>query len=64
MISEDDDFRVRTFDRYCASSRGDPFGHAQWTCARLPPDTMKPGDVFLMKRHLSHEDSIGNLPDL
>ena len=65
MIREAHDFRVGLFDRYCRKLTGRSYSAMPNAVVRdFPPDTMKPGDVFLMNDTYLTEGSIGHLPDL
>src|SRR6202142_1198322 len=65
MIREAHDFRVGLFDRYCRKLTGRSYSAMPNGVVRdFPPDTMKPGDVFLMNDTYLTEGSIGHLPDL
>jgi N-methylhydantoinase B len=65
MIREAHDFRVGLFDRYCRKLTGRSYSAMPNGVVRdFPPETMKPGDVFLMNDTYLTEGSIGHLPDL
>src|SRR4030088_672037 len=65
MIREAHDFRVGLFDRYCRKLTGRSYSAMPNGVVRdFPPDTMRPGDVFLMNDTYLSEGSIGHLPDL
>src|SRR5258708_8742585 len=65
MIREAHDFRVGLFDRYCRKLTGRSYSAMPNSVVRdFPPETMKPGDVFLMNDTYLTEGSIGHLPDL
>src|SRR4051812_4299404 len=65
MIREAHDFRVGLFDRYCRKLTGRSYSAMPQGVVRdFPPETMKPGDVFLMNDTYLTEGSIGHLPDL
>jgi N-methylhydantoinase B len=65
MIREAHDFRVGLFDRYCRKLTGRSYSAMPNGVVRdFPPDTMRPGDVFLMNDTYLTEGSIGHLPDL
>src|SRR6266480_2331960 len=65
MIREAHDFRVGLFDRYCRKLTGRSYSAMPNAVVRdFPPETMKPGDVFLMNDTYLTEGSIGHLPDL
>src|SRR3981081_2447022 len=65
MIREAHDYRVGLFDRHCRKLTGRSYSAMPNGVVRdFPPDTMKPGDVFLMNDTYLTEGSIGHLPDL
>ena len=65
MIREAHDYRVGLFDRYCRKLTGRSYSAMPNAVVRdFPPDTMRPGDVFLMNDTYLTEGSIGHLPDL
>jgi N-methylhydantoinase B len=65
MIREAHDFRVGLFDRYCRKLTGRSYSAMPNGVVRdFPPNTMRPGDVFLMNDTYLTEGSIGHLPDL
>jgi N-methylhydantoinase B len=65
MIREAHDFRVGLFDRYCRKLTGRSYSAMPNGVVRdFPPETMRPGDVFLMNDTYLTEGSIGHLPDL
>src|SRR5436305_13630844 len=65
MIREAHDYRVGLFDRRCRKLTGRSYSAMPNAVARdFPPDTMHPGDVFLMNDTCLTEGSIGHLPDL
>ncbi len=65
MIREAHDYRVGLFDRYCRKLTGRSYSAMPQAVARdYPPDTMQPGDVFLMNDTYLTEGSIGHLPDM
>ena len=65
MIREAHDYRVGLFDRYCRKLTGRSYSAMPNAVVRdFPPQTMKPGDVFLMNDTYLTEGSIGHLPDL
>ena len=65
MIREAHDYRVGLFDRYCRKLTGRSYSAMPNAVVRdYPPETMKPGDVFLMNDTYLTEGSIGHLPDL
>jgi N-methylhydantoinase B len=65
MIREAHDYRVGLFDRYCRKLTGRSYSAMPNAVVRdFPPDTMRPGDVFLMNDCYLTEGSIGHLPDL
>src|SRR5581483_7155512 len=65
MIREAHDYRVGLFDKYCRKLTGRSYSAMPNAVVRdFPPETMKPGDVFLMNDTYLTEGSIGHLPDL
>lgn len=65
MIREAHDYRVGLFDRYCRKLTGRSYSAMPNAVVRdFPPETMKPGDVFLMNDTYLTEGSIGHLPDI
>jgi N-methylhydantoinase B len=65
MIREAHDYRVGLFDRYCRKLTGRSYSAMPNAVIRdFPPQTMRPGDVFLMNDTYLTEGSIGHLPDL
>ena len=65
MIREAHDYRVGLFDRYCRKLTGRSYSAMPNAVVRdFPPQTMQPGDVFLMNDTYLTEGSIGHLPDL
>ena len=65
MIREAHDYRVGLFDRYCRKLTGRSYSAMPNAVVRdYPPETMEPGDVFLMNDTYLTEGSIGHLPDL
>ena len=65
MIREAHDYRVGLFDRHCRKLTGRSYSAMPNAVVRdFPPETMKPGDVFLMNDTYLTEGSIGHLPDL
>ena len=65
MIREAHDYRVGLFDRYCRKLTGRSYSAMPNAVVRdFPPETMQPGDVFLMNDTYLSEGSIGHLPDL
>jgi len=65
MIREAHDYRVGLFDRYCRKLTGRSYSAMPQAVVRdYPPETMKPGDVFLMNDTYLTEGSIGHLPDM
>ena len=65
MIREAHDYRVGLFDRYCRKLTGRSYSAMPNAVVRdYPPETMRPGDVFLMNDTYLTEGSIGHLPDL
>jgi hypothetical protein len=59
MIREAHDFRVGLFDRYCRKLTGRSYSAMPNGVVRdFPPETMKPGDVFLMNDTYLTEGSI------
>ncbi len=65
MIREAHDYRVGLFDRYCRKLTGRSYSAMPNAVVRdYPPESMKPGDVFLMNDTYLTEGSIGHLPDV
>jgi N-methylhydantoinase B len=65
MIREAHDYRVGLFDRYCRKLTGRSYSAMPNAVVRdFPPESMRPGDVFLMNDTYLTEGSIGHLPDL
>ena len=65
MIREAHDYRVGLFDRYCRKLTGRSYSAMPNAVLRdYAPETMLPGDVFLMNDTYLTEGSIGHLPDL
>ena len=65
MIREAHDYRVGLFDRRCRKLTGRSYSAMPNAVVRdYPPETMQPGDVFLMNDTYLTEGSIGHLPDL
>ncbi len=65
MIREAHDYRVGLFDRYCRKLTGRSYSAMPNAVVRdYPPETMAPGDVFLMNDTYLTEGSIGHLPDV
>ena len=65
MIREAHDYRVGLFDRRCRKLTGRSYSAMPNAVVRdYPPETMKPGDVFLMNDTYLTEGSIGHLPDV
>src|ERR1700722_14551810 len=65
MIREAHDYRVGLFDRYCRKLTGRSYSAMPNAVVRdFSPETMRPGDVFLMNDTYLTEGSIGHLPDL
>jgi N-methylhydantoinase B len=65
MIREAHDYRVGLFDRHCRKLTGRSYSAMPNAVVRdFPPETMRPGDVFLMNDTYLSEGSIGHLPDL
>lgn len=65
MIREAHDYRVGLFDRYSRKLTGRSYSAMPQAVVRdFPPETMKPGDVFLMNDTYLTEGSIGHLPDM
>src|SRR5262249_39946567 len=65
MIREAHDYRVGLFDRHCRKLTGRSYSAMPNAVVRdFPPETMRPGDVFLMNDTYLTEGSIGHLPDL
>src|SRR5207253_4002932 len=60
MIREAHDYRVGLFDRYCRKLTGRSYSAMPNAVVRdFPPDTMQPGDVFLMNDTRSEERRVG-----
>src|ERR1700684_3598277 len=65
MIREAHDYRVGLFDRYLRKRPGRSSPPMPQAVIRdFPPETMQPGDVYLMNDTYLTEGSIGHLPDL
>lgn len=65
MIREAHDYRVGLFDRYCRKLTGRSYSAMPNAVLRdYAPETMRPGDVFLMNDTYLSEGAIGHLPDL
>ncbi len=65
MIREAHDYRVGLFDRRCRKLTGRSYSAMPNAVVRdYPPETMRPGDVFLMNDTYLTEGSIGHLPDI
>lgn len=65
MIREAHDYRVGLFDRYCRKLTGRSYSAMPNAVLRdYPPETMAPGDVYLMNDTYLTEGSIGHLPDM
>ena len=65
MIREAHDYRVGLFDRYCRKLTGRSYSAMPNAVVRdYPPETMAPGDVFLMNDTYLTEGSNGHLPDM
>ena len=65
MIREAHDYRVGLFDRYSRKLTGRSYSAMPQAVIRdYPPQTMQPGDVFLMNDTYLSEGSIGHLPDI
>jgi N-methylhydantoinase B len=65
MIREAHDYRVGLFDRYARKLTGRSYSAMPNAVIRdYPPETMRPGDVFLMNDTYLTEGCIGHLPDL
>ncbi len=65
MIREAHDYRVGLFDRYCRKLTGRSYSAMPNAVVRdYPPETLAPGDVFLMNDTYLTEGSIGHLPDM
>jgi N-methylhydantoinase B len=65
MIREAHDYRVGLFDRFCRKLTGRSYSAMPNAVVRdYPPETMQPGDVFLMNDTYLTEGSIGHLPDV
>jgi N-methylhydantoinase B len=65
MIREAHDYRVGLFDKFSRKLTGRSYSAMPQAVLRdYPPETMKPGDVFLMNDTYLTEGCIGHLPDL
>jgi N-methylhydantoinase B len=65
MIREAHDYRVGLFDKYSRKLTGRSYSAMPQAVIRdYPPETMRPGDVFLMNDTYLTEGCIGHLPDL
>jgi N-methylhydantoinase B len=65
MIREAHDYRVGLFDKFSRKLTGRSYSAMPQAVIRdYPPETMKPGDVFLMNDTYLTEGCIGHLPDL
>ena len=65
MIREAHDYRVGLFDRRCRKLTGRSYSAMPNAVVRdYPPQTMRPGDVFVMNDTYLTEGSIGHLPDI
>lgn len=65
MIREAHDYRVGLFDKYSRKLTGRSYSAMPQAVIRdYPPETMKPGDVFIMNDTYLTEGCIGHLPDL
>ncbi len=65
MIREAHDYRVGLFDRYSRKLTGRSYSAMPQAVIRdYPPETMRPGDVFLMNDTYLTEGCIGHLPDI
>ncbi|MEQ9638766.1 MAG: hydantoinase B/oxoprolinase family protein [Alphaproteobacteria bacterium] len=65
MIREAHDYRVGLFDSYCRKLTGRSYSAMPNAVLRdYPPETMRPGDVYLMNDTYLTEGSIGHLPDM
>lgn len=65
MIREAHDYRVGLFDSYCRKLTGRSYSAMPNAVLRdYPPETMQPGDVYLMNDTYLTEGSIGHLPDM
>jgi N-methylhydantoinase B len=65
MIREAHDYRVGLFDRFSRKLTGRSYSAMPQAVIRdYPPETMNPGDVFLMNDTYLTEGCIGHLPDL
>lgn len=65
MIREAHDYRVGLFDRYSRKLTGRSYSAIPQAVIRdYPPETMRPGDVFLMNDTYLTEGCIGHLPDI
>src|SRR4029079_19789925 len=64
-IRERTHYRVGLFDRYCRKLTGRSYSAMPNAVVRdFPPQSMRPGDVFLMNDTYLTEGRIGHLPDL
>lgn len=65
MIREAHDYRVGLFDRYSRKLTGRSYSAIPQAVIRdYPPESMRPGDVFLMNDTYLTEGCIGHLPDI
>ena len=65
MIREAHDYRVGVFDRHCRKLTGRSYSAMPNAVVRdFPPETMRPGDIFVMNDTYLSEGSIGHLPDV
>ena len=65
MIREAHDYRVGLFDRYSRKLTGRSYSAIPQAVIRdYPPETMRPGDVYLMNDTYLTEGCIGHLPDI
>ncbi len=65
MIREAHDYRVGLFDRFSRKLTGRSYSAMPQAVLRdYPPESMRPGDVFLMNDTYLTEGCIGHLPDL
>jgi N-methylhydantoinase B len=65
MIREAHDYRVGVFDRHCRKLTGRSYSAMPNAVVRdFPPETMRPGDIFVMNDTYLTEGSIGHLPDV
>ena len=65
MIREAHDYRVGLFDRYSRKLTGRSYSAMPQAVIRdYPPQTMQPGDVYLMNDTYLTEGCIGHLPDI